>query len=47
MKAFCMKCRKEIEIKDPEPVRMKNGGAATQGTCASCGKKVFRVGKQQ
>jgi hypothetical protein len=47
MKAYCMKCKKEIEIKDPQPLRMKNGAAATRGSCSSCGGKVFRVGKQQ
>lgn len=47
MKAYCMKCKKEIEIRDPRPVRMKNGADATRGTCSSCGGKVFRIGKQR
>ena len=47
MKAYCMKCRKEIEITDPQPVRMKNGAEATRGLCSVGGCKVFRVGKQQ
>jgi hypothetical protein len=47
MKAYCMKCRKEIDIKDPQAIRMKNGADATKGLCSSCGSKVFRVGKQR
>ena len=46
MKAFCMKCRRETEIKEAIMVNMKNGNHGTQGVCASCGTKVFRVGKQ-
>jgi len=45
MKAYCMKCRKEVEIKNPRDVKMKNGKPATQGICSACGTKVFRIGK--
>ena len=45
MKAYCMKCRKEVEIRNPKDVKMKNGKPATQGLCAVCGTKVFRIGK--
>jgi DNA-directed RNA polymerase subunit RPC12/RpoP len=45
MKAYCMKCRKEVEIKNPRDVKMKNGKPATQGLCSVCGTKVFRIGK--
>lgn len=45
MKAYCMKCRKEIEIRNPKPVKMKNGKPATEGQCPVCGTKVFRIGK--
>jgi DNA-directed RNA polymerase subunit RPC12/RpoP len=44
MLAFCMKCRKKVEIKDAKAFKMKNGRAATKGTCARCGTKVFRIG---
>ncbi|MCD6568198.1 MAG: hypothetical protein J7K94_05655 [Dehalococcoidia bacterium] len=43
--AYCMKCRKKVEIKDPKQITLKNGRPATQGTCAVCGTKVFRIGK--
>ena len=41
---YCMKCRKKVEIKDAKKITMKNGKPATQGTCPTCGTKVFRIG---
>ncbi len=42
----CMKCRKQVEIKDAQEVTLKNGRKAIQGVCPDCGTKVFRfVGK--
>jgi len=31
MQAYCVKCRKEVEIKNPEAMTMKNKRPATQG----------------
>jgi DNA-directed RNA polymerase subunit RPC12/RpoP len=45
MQAYCMKCRKKVEMRNPRAVTLKNGRPATQGTCPSCGTKVFRIGK--
>ena len=45
MQAYCMKCRKKVDISNPKNIKMKNGRPATQGTCAKCGTKVFRIGK--
>ena len=45
MQAYCMKCRNKVEIKDPKQVTLKNKRPATQGSCPSCGTKVFRIGK--
>jgi DNA-directed RNA polymerase subunit RPC12/RpoP len=45
MQAYCMKCRKKVEIKNPRAITMKNKRPATQGVCPSCGTKVFRIGK--
>ena len=45
MQAYCMKCRKKVEIKNAQLIKMKNGRPATQGVCPSCGTKVFRIGK--
>jgi DNA-directed RNA polymerase subunit RPC12/RpoP len=41
--ARCMKCKKQVEIKDPEEVIMKNGMKAIKGICPDCGTKVFRI----
>jgi len=41
----CMKCKKQVEIKDPEDtiingkVKMK----AVRGLCPECGTKVYRI----
>jgi hypothetical protein len=32
-------------MKDPKGITMKNGKPATQGTCPTCGTKMFRIGK--
>lgn len=45
MQAYCMKCRKKVEVSNPKAVTLKNGRPATQGTCPVCGTKVFRIGK--
>jgi DNA-directed RNA polymerase subunit RPC12/RpoP len=43
VKGRCMKCKKEVEIKDPKEVVMKNKMKAVKGTCPVCGTKVFRI----
>ena len=43
--AYCVKCRKKVEIQGAQQVTLKNGRPATQGTCGSCSGKVFRIGK--
>ena len=45
--AYCMKCRKKVEIKNAQQITLKNGRPATQGVCSVCGTKVFRIGKSQ
>ena len=44
MQAYCVKCRKKVEVKNPQAITMKNGRPATRGECPSCGTKVFRIG---
>jgi len=44
MLAFCVKCKKKVEIKSPKSITMKNGRKATKGVCPKCGTKVFRIG---
>ena len=43
--AYCMKCRKNVEISNPKLVTLKNGRPANQGVCSACDTKVFRLGK--
>jgi NAD-dependent SIR2 family protein deacetylase len=43
--AYCVKCKKKVEIKTPKQIIMKNKRPATQGLCPKCGTKVFRIGK--
>ena len=42
-KGRCMKCRKEVEIKDGKEITMKNGMNAIKGSCGVCATKVFRI----
>ena len=39
----CMKCKKQVQIKDAKEVTMKNGMRAMKGVCGTCGTKVFRI----
>jgi len=45
VQAYCFKCRKKVEIKDPKKVTLKNGRPAIRGLCPACGTKVFRIGQ--
>jgi Zn finger protein HypA/HybF involved in hydrogenase expression len=45
MQAYCVKCRKKVEVKNPQSIIMKNKRPATKGECPNCGTKVFRIGK--
>ena len=39
----CMKCKKQVKIKDPTVITMKNKMKAAKGSCPKCGTKVFRI----
>jgi DNA-directed RNA polymerase subunit RPC12/RpoP len=41
--ARCMKCKKQVEVKDPKDVVMKNGIRAISGVCLHCSTKVFKI----
>jgi len=45
MQAYCVKCRKKVDVKNPQQIKMKNGRPGTKGVCPVCGTKVFRIGK--
>jgi len=38
--AYCVKCKKKMEIKDPVEVTTKNGRPMLKGTCPACGGKI-------
>ena len=40
MEAYCMKCKKQVEVKDPQETVTKNGRPLVKGTCSVCGTKV-------
>jgi len=42
---YCLKDKKNVEIKDPQNITMKNGKPAITGTCPNCGTKIFNIGK--
>jgi hypothetical protein len=42
--AYCVKCKKQREVKGPSNVTMKNGKKAVTGTCPVCNTKLFRIG---
>lgn len=44
VEAYCMKCKKKVDMKDPKKITMKNGKPAQTGTCPKCGTKVFKIG---
>jgi DNA-directed RNA polymerase subunit RPC12/RpoP len=41
--ARCMKCKKQVEVKDAQDVVMKNGMKAISGVCPDCLTKVFKI----
>jgi hypothetical protein len=41
--ARCMKCKKQVSVKDEKEVVMKNGMKAISGLCCECGTKVFKI----
>jgi hypothetical protein len=45
MQAYCVKCRAQRDIQNPQQVTLKNGRPATQGTCPVCNTRIFRIGK--
>ncbi|MFH1641309.1 MAG: DUF5679 domain-containing protein [Nanoarchaeota archaeon] len=41
--AYCLKCKKKINIKNPKNYIMKNDMASVKGLCPVCSTKVFRI----
>lgn len=47
MQVYCVKCNAKKEMKNAKAITMKNKKPATQGTCPTCGTKMFRIDKAQ
>ena len=45
VQGYCVKCRAKKEMKSAKAIVMKNKRPATQGSCPSCGTKMFKIGK--
>lgn len=41
--AYCVKCKKKVEMKEGQEVTMKNGNRAMRGKCSTCGTTVMRI----
>lgn len=44
--ARCMKCRRQIEVKDGFVFDLKNGAKMIKGICPDCGTKVCKILKK-
>ena len=44
MEAYCFKCKEKREITQAQPGFTSRGAAMTNGVCAVCGTKLFRMG---
>jgi hypothetical protein len=42
-KGFCVKCKKEQEMSNPQTVTLKNGRMAVKGKCPTCGTSMFKI----
>ncbi len=47
MEAYCVKCKTKREIQDPKADFNAAGAPVTQGVCAVCGTKLFRIGRTE
>lgn len=41
--AYCVKCKKKVEMTNPKVVKMKNGMYAYKGTHKDCGTGLYRI----
>ena len=47
MLSYCLKCRKNIESKNPKVVKTKNGRLMVLSNCAVCGSKKTKFIEEQ
>lgn len=44
MEAYCVKCKKKVEIKNPTETKTKRGTIMHKGKCPVCDITVCRIG---
>ena len=44
VEAYCVKCKKKVEMKDAVETKTSKGTAMKKGKCGSCGTTVCRIG---
>jgi len=42
--AYCVKCKKKVEMKDAKETKTSKGTAMKKGKCPHCGTTVCRIG---
>ena len=45
IEAWCVRCKKKVEIKNPIQSQTKKGTPMVRGVCPICGTKVCRMGR--
>ena len=45
MEAYCVKCRKKVDIANPVETKTKKGVPMVKGKCPVCNTSVCRIGK--
>ena len=45
VEAYCVKCKKKTQMRNPHEVTTKNGRIAIRGTCEVCGTNLHRMGR--
>jgi hypothetical protein len=45
VKAYCVKCKKKVKVKDPKPTKLKNKRKAIKGSCPTCKTKLYQFTK--
>jgi NAD-dependent SIR2 family protein deacetylase len=43
MEAYCVKCKKKMEMTDAKKTKMRNGREMMKGTCPKCGTGMCRI----
>ncbi len=44
VKGYCVKCKKQVDMKDPKEVTTARGTKMAKGKCPNCGTTVCRMG---